>query len=170
MEIRGYSIWYVPEAAASEPLQALIAALAQESDAPLFEPHITLLGQIDGAENRLLEKVKVFAGLVSPFQVRFTQLGMQANYFRSLYLKVGPDNVLQRLHQQALAHFKVSVTTPYLPHLSLLYSHLEPQAKQKLLEKHPFSLPRPVTISSLALIRTRGSVGHWELVDQRPLS
>lgn len=58
-----YSLWLKPpDGPTCSKLAQEIAAQAKEYSGPLFEPHVTLLGGIDGEEDAVLEKARSLAG------------------------------------------------------------------------------------------------------------
>ena len=51
-----YHYWFKPSGQAYEILSRTIRDLARELDAPVFEPHISLIGNLDGTEGNLLKE------------------------------------------------------------------------------------------------------------------
>lgn len=58
MKAKGYSLWLMPTGEAYGKFSNLIKRLAKEYNAPVFEPHVTLIGDLMGSENGVLKKVE----------------------------------------------------------------------------------------------------------------
>jgi hypothetical protein len=61
---RTYSLWLVPgvETTAHRQLRARITGLAERvEDAPVFEPHVTVIGGIDGERGALEETTRTLS-------------------------------------------------------------------------------------------------------------
>jgi len=163
-EATGLSLWIEPEDAAREALVALIARLAREHRAPLFEPHVTLLAAIDLAEEEVLVRAEALAGVVAPLRVRLAGVGGLEEYFRCLFLRVELTSELMGANARARAAFGRHADPPFFPHLSLLYGRLGAGEMSRLtasigIPVEGFVAPR------LSLVRTVGRVADW-----RPLS
>jgi len=57
-----------------------------------------------------------------------------------------------------------------VPHLSLLYSHLELANKKLLMESIAIGSPLTVTIKEAVLVETNGAPGQWQEVIRIPFS
>lgn len=60
-----YSLWLkLPAGPVYKKLEQEIAAQAKEHSSPLFEPHVTLLGGIEGDKDKVLESAKGLAEML----------------------------------------------------------------------------------------------------------
>ncbi len=68
-----YHLWLTPGGEAHDCLAQLIDQLSQQYRGPKFEPHITLLGELEGEESILSEQVIELAKRLTPFVVHLQQ-------------------------------------------------------------------------------------------------
>lgn len=59
-----YSLWIKPSGKVAEKLSQEIASQAAEYSAPVFEPHVTLLGDIQGNAEEIMQQSRELAGLI----------------------------------------------------------------------------------------------------------
>ncbi len=115
-------------------MRKLIVELAAELGTPAFFPHVTLIGGLseggDTAESELDRLAKSHAA----FDVRISDIGMQATIFTAFYLRLELPAELAQLHQAAKGFGAGSVTpeTDFMPHVSLAYGEIEDDVKQAL--------------------------------------
>ncbi len=142
--------------------QDLISELSEQADSPKFSPHITLLGQLpQDFEHIKLEVNKLCNGLEA-LQLSFSHLGMFEQYFRSIILHTHPSQSLEDLHQRIRDILAPEENAPFVPHLSLLYSHLELNQKRLLMEGITLDLPIVVRINTIVITRTDGNPSQWQ--------
>lgn len=136
----GYSLWLVPDARLISPdqktdveynLRRSMHELADEYKTPIFEPHVTLLGGIDGTVESVHQSVQKLAEKLSPFEVEFEKLGSRGTYFQYLFAEIKQTENIMRANAVAQEIFGLKGT--YFPHLSLIYSHF-PGKKVSLAE------------------------------------
>jgi len=107
---------------------------------------------------------------MTPFQLSFSHVGMFEQYFRSIILHTYPNSDLEQLHHQALQQFEINTNDTFVPHLSLLYSHLDLAEKKQLMEGLALGSPLSVTISEVLLVETSGSPQQWQEITRIPFS
>lgn len=155
-------LWLLPAAAERQVLRELVARLAQECDAPVFEPHLTL-GRGTPA---LLEKVRS-----KPLHLRVAGIDRSARYTKTLFVRLEESGALGALRRS----FTCDPGPTYDPHISLLYCSL-PEIRRAELARSivlPFA---SIVFDAVALIRvpdptaTRADVEAWETVETRNLS
>lgn len=164
--VRGYSLWWTLDDTTTQRLQDTIQQFSQKAGTLNFPPHITLLGQIEREPELLSSQFDTFCMDLKAIPVDLNKSGMDQQYFRSLYFRVQPHELLQDLHLRAQNHFQIRTNAVYLPHLSLLYSDLERNVKKRLLK----TVSRPIfsnpTIVGLCLMQTQGAPTEWRLIKQ----
>lgn len=162
--VRGYSIWLLPEAPLSHALSEVIAVFSQTCLTPDFKPHITLLGQIQKQESDILGGFELLANSLQPFRVHLNHPEHQDNIFRSLYLKVAPEEPLRQMYREALALFgQEGDIRAFLPHVSLLYGQLDIDRKQALINESP-PLDFEGELDRITLMKTEGHPDHWQQI------
>jgi len=157
----GFSLWIVPDGEERDRLTALIASLARRFGGPVFEPHVTLLAGVTGAEGGVVARAERVLRASKALSLCFTGPEAGDTYFRALYLRVEPSPELLALHQAACDAFTRQDDPPYLPHLSLLYGVPPPPA---VVDDVRLSAPAAFEARSLDVHSTEGGVERWRRV------
>jgi 2'-5' RNA ligase len=152
MNVR-YHLWLNPPREASDQFAGVIRQLALELNAPTFEPHITLLGNLNGSEADHMARSKELARRLSPVPVTVSGPACGDDYFHCVFLVV--DMTPPVFHAQALARqiFHQEEDNRYRPHISLVYGRYSESRKKDIIARLPASLCLPFEASHLSLIR-----------------
>ncbi len=129
-----FHLWLMPTGGTCERLADVINQLSQKHGGPLFEPHVTLLGGMEGEEEEICQKTMRLAQGLRPFEVQLTKPGYQESYFRCLYLHVQETPSLMEAHAQARIIFTQQEELQFQPHLSLLYGTYSADLKEHMIE------------------------------------
>ncbi|PHT49449.1 hypothetical protein CQW23_09196 [Capsicum baccatum] len=105
--------------------------LRSEFGEPQFEPHVTVVGTIKLSEEEARDKFrkgcgevkKVYSGTVEKFDVGF------------VYLLLHPTTEVMEASARCCSSFGYNSASPYMSHMSLLYSDLTDEEKKKAQEK-----------------------------------
>jgi len=62
MTVTTYHLWLKPSGPSYEVLAGLIRDLAKELSAPVFEPHVTFLGDLEGSEQDHMNRAGIPGG------------------------------------------------------------------------------------------------------------
>jgi len=136
--------WLVPAAGPERDwLAATIDRVAAELDAPRFQPHVTLVATIDSPEDLAVRALTSVAAGVPPVELTLAAIGSEKTYFRSLYLRAEPSAQLLALREAAQRAWVLD-PSPYLPHVSLLYSDIPEKDKHSLIAR--IGIGRPLTV------------------------
>lgn len=116
-----HSVWLVPGDQTRDRLSTCIDALARRSGAAVFEPHVTLLGDIPGNSARsrdaCLQRIKPQGSVVATV----TGLVQTNAYFMSLFLDLALDPDLTDLRSDLAKAVGLDHPGTYRPHISLAY-------------------------------------------------
>ena len=168
-----YSLWLAPdeETAAYRQLHTTITELADgQEDAPVFEPHITVVGRINGERESLRETMRTLASHRGPVEVAFESVRWSTTRHQCVFLLAEPTLELFELYEAARDALNAS-NDPYHPHLSLLYSDMGLQRRREITESiDSASLPSRITCRTLTLVETTGSEPEWETIASVSLS
>lgn len=118
-----YSLWLRPEGQILQELRELIAKLADEYGGPIFEPHITLLGDLNLSKDRALDKAFQVSQNLTPFTIELMGLDYTDAYFRCIFIKAKFSKKIFNKKEE------------YMPHLSLLYGNFDESTKKKIIAK-----------------------------------
>ena len=148
-----FHLWIVPTGEVYDRLAGVIADLSARHHGPAFDPHLTLLGRLEGEEEVLVDRAHQLARALHPFDVRLGEPRYEAQYFRCLFLPVEPSPPILEAHQRATQIFDAQPTSAFDPHVSLLYGVFPESLKREIITALPTDLPSAFLASRLHLIR-----------------
>ncbi|XP_049388306.1 cyclic phosphodiesterase-like [Solanum stenotomum] len=107
-----YSVWAIPSEDVSVRVKKLMGSLRSEFGGPQFEPHVTVVGAVRLTEEEARDK------------------------FRKGWKKVYSVNVEKVVEASApcCSSFGYNSSSPYMPHMSILYADLTDEEKNKAQE------------------------------------
>lgn len=161
-----FAYWLLPEEKSRAHFATIIGELSTRFDAPMFEPHLTLL--VTPATARAPEEV--LREIASP-QIALSLDGISEGerFTKTLFVRFQKSAALQEL---ADAIARASETTPQPiadPHVSLLYAHVDAPTRHALADT--ITLPfREVCFDALCVMRcnlpveTKEAVLMWESI------
>ena len=152
-----FHLWLVPTGEAYDRLAGVIADLSARYQGPAFDPHLTLLGRLEGEEGRMVDRVYRLARALHPFEFRLKEPVYEAQYFRCLFLPAEPSPAILDAHQQATQIFNAQPASAFDPHVSLLYGLFPERMKREIIKALPPELPGTFPVSRLQLIRAEST-------------
>lgn len=170
LKTKGYSLWLMPTGGAYDKFSGIIKRLAEEYNAPLFEPHITLIGEIMRSEDYVLKRAKQLALGQNSFPITLNIVDYQDFYFRTLFIRAERTNLLQALHDRAKEMFGMENIPDYMPHLSVMYGNFPRAIKEQIIKDIGRDQATEFTVNSVHLFKTDGEVNGWYKVKEFPLS
>jgi 2'-5' RNA ligase len=124
-----YSVWLMPEPVWQRTFTAAVRDLAARFGAPVFEPHLTLIGgrPFDRADldRRVAQALPGTAPIAQP--IRDVVTGEA--YFRSFFALFAAEGPLLELKHRVDRAVLGAAARDFMPHVSLLYGAAEPKAK-----------------------------------------
>lgn len=166
MKTRGYSFWLELRGNFHKKFSRIIRKLSKQFDAPSFEPHVTLLGSIEGREKEIIVKTKKLASGIKSFKLRFASIEYQRNYFRALFIKVRRTKQIIEANKMARKIFKIKNKKRYMPHLSLLYGKFPISFKKKIIKEIGKDFKDEFEVKSLHLWKIDGKVNEWRRIKE----
>jgi 2'-5' RNA ligase len=160
-EIGEYSIWLNPDNPAFNELSNEISCIGMTYDTPLFAPHITLIGKIQGREKDILEKTRGVLAQVCQIEVTLEQIESSENYYRCVYARAKKIPELLQANETARKSFGVNDAEEYMPHLSLAYGDVSEQTRAEMIAQIGDLKNRVFTIKSASLYSTKGPITKW---------
>lgn len=130
---KSYALWLVPSGEVYDNLKGLIPDLSRRNGTVDFEPHITLIGGLEGEEKTLISKAHLLGA--TPFNVRLSNLEHSGEYFKCVFLNCEMSGELEALSNRARTAFGVSGESEFSPHLSLLYGNLRPDLRETIVRE-----------------------------------
>lgn len=136
------SIWLVPTKSDSESLGRIMRVLAQEFEAPEFNPHVTLYSTKIPAENlaQLKENLKNRVKDFNSLTLNVLGIGQNSNLFKTLFLQLQNSKELNNLYKTIKTILGKYRNYELDAHLSLLYKEgLSTEEKINSIENIEFS-------------------------------
>jgi 2'-5' RNA ligase len=161
----GYHLFFEPVGEIATELQSLITKVANEFNAPVFNPHVTLLARIpEQSEDILIEKTKELAHLLVPITLSFGNLNTQDAYFKTLYIEITEKDQMIEYHKKASGLFETPDEGVYFPHLSLLYGNYPPEKKLFALQSIILPQQKAFVADKIHLYKTEGETQNWKKI------
>lgn len=153
-----YSLWLTPPKAQYRKLAELIRQLAKSHGAPVFDPHLTLLGGIEAEdEEQALRLTHLLATRIEPFEIRLSHVRHMNEYYRCLFLKAEPTDGLIRANIEAkLVMAELVGAQEFYPHMSLLYGNYFEMIKEAIIADIGSTMKVSFEATSVRLVRTGG--------------
>ncbi len=173
-----YALWLMSTTKQRVKLARLIQMLSDERGGPLFEPHITLLADIEGDEDGLIEQTHHLASQITQFSARVGSLDYSHEFYKSFFIQIEETDSIDRARQSALALFlhqsQPQSQSKFMPHLSLMYGLQTDAVKASIKDKiqHDAMLAQGIAeirIESLQLVSASGPAGNWSRITESPL-
>ena len=165
-----YSIWLLADRHWSDLLKGIIDALADRFSAPRFDPHLTLLEgrpyDLDVLDRTLRSSAS------APVTAPIADLLTGEDYFRSFYALFEAAVPLVMLRRAIHASLPGAPAGEFMPHVSLLYGPVAPDAKAEAAAAYRRELKgRRVTFNRIAIVHSGGDVPieDWREIAAVPL-
>lgn len=128
-----YSLWVLPPPGPlRQRLQAEIDALAEKYGGPKFPAHVTVLPDIKQPRDQLLATAASLAAQLPPYDITLLSVSCGAIYHQCVYLLCAKDvdTVAAAAAARRAYGMPPPPDKPYMPHLSLLYSDIDPDTRR----------------------------------------
>jgi len=130
-----YSIWVMPKGPLAVQLKQQITEVREEFKGPQFEPHVTLLGGIRQSQAQVLKTAKLLAASLTPYELVFTDVHYAHTFHQCVFIRIKPQPEVVEAAARSRAAFGGDRDAPYMPHVSLLYAHIEEDRRQELVQR-----------------------------------
>ncbi|XP_043702787.1 cyclic phosphodiesterase [Telopea speciosissima] len=166
-----YSVWALPPEDVSQRLKAVMKDLGSEFRGPEFEPHITVVGAIRLTKADALQKFNSACLGLKSYTAQVDSVATGTFFYQCVFLLLHTTPEVMSTGEHCTSHFGYKSSTPYMPHLSILYGDLSDEEKKKAQEKAKL-LDEKISslsfqVSRLALYKTDTedkSLKSWERV------
>lgn len=132
-----YSVWALPPDDVAPRLKKLMQGLRAEFGGPQFEPHITVVGAISLTLDDALAKFRSASEGLKAYDAKVDRVatGTGTFFYQCVSLLINPTPQVVEASAHCSGHFGFKRSTPYMPHLSILYGDLTDEEKKKAQEK-----------------------------------
>lgn len=165
----GYSLWLMPSGKVKDFLFDKIRKLSKEFFTPVFEPHVTLIGQINMLERDIIDKTAILAGSIHPFTVKLGSIDGHNEYFRCLFSKIEESAEIMQANQAARQVFNRQDDPSFMPHLSLLYGLISSDFKEEIVSEIEKGFSLAFEATAIHIVATIGAVSDWKKVAEIPV-
>jgi len=125
-----YSIWSIPPDPINSKLRDIIENLSNDFNGPIFEPHMTILGNIELDLQQITEKVKSIATKYLRLELSLGPISFSTTYFQNILVRVNSTAKLMQLNLDLKQALNVK-NDVFMPHISLLYGNHEMTIREK---------------------------------------
>ncbi|XVF40250.1 hypothetical protein PTKIN_Ptkin01aG0097000 [Pterospermum kingtungense] len=172
-----YSVWALPPEDVTARVKKVMAGLRSEFCGPEFEPHVTVVGAISLTADDALASFRSACDGLKAYNATVDRVATGTFFYQCVFLLLHPKPEVVEASKHCTGHFGYKSSTPYMPHLSLLYADLTEEEKKKAQEKANV-LDESIgslcfQISRLALYKTDTedkTLKSWEKVAECSLS
>ena len=165
-----YSLWLMPEGDVQRQLADVIARLSGRFGTPTFDPHVTLLGGLHGAERDIVSRISQIVRTMRPIEIRTSTLHSQEDYFRQLFAQVEKSRPLMETRARVKVLAGGRRERPYSPHVSLMYGTVPYPDRETLLMEMGGELVTEFETKTLHVVDTAGAPEGWRRVGAFPLA
>lgn len=169
---KGQASWWILASHEDEALLAShLGSLARRHGAPLFHPHLTLIGDIPAPPESLFEATDRLAAGAAGFTAPVIDIVTGEAFFRSFYALFEAPAALAELRMEAAQTLSLD-PGPFMPHVSLLYGAVPERPKQESAARTRAALQgRAIRFDRLALVNSSNDVplADWRVLRERRL-
>lgn len=129
-----YSIWIIPPEPIFSQLKKIIGSLSKENTAPLFDPHMTLLGNIDEDLSEIESKIRKLLTNAGGLRLELGPISFSSTYFQSVFVRVNSTAQLMQLNLDIKKALNME-NSVFMPHMSLLYGDHDMKSREEIASK-----------------------------------
>lgn len=161
-----YSIWTIPPEPVKSQLQAIIIGLSRNHRGPVFEPHMTLIGDVKKDKEAMIETTEALAEGLTELKLSLGEISFGTTFFQSVFIKVLATAELMELNLKAnrLLGTKNNV---FLPHISLLYGDHDIISREKIAISINF-LRTTIFVSEFIVVPSTSDTSEWTHIAHIP--
>lgn len=126
-----YTLWIVPPLDIKNILEKIILDLSKTYGGPSFEPHMTLLGDIETSEEEILGGTKELVSKINPFALALGEISFSTTYFQNVFVRAKSSARLMEANLSAKQIFHME-NSLFMPHISLLYGDHDMETREKI--------------------------------------
>lgn len=162
---RTHSLWLTldDDSRANEQFRDVITDLADaHEDAPIFEPHVTLVGGLTDDRERLTQVTQELAATTEPLELYFADVQCSTTSHQCVFSLVEPSLELLQLRRKTMTSLNRPAAM-YIPHLSLIYSEMALDRRFAVIETiDTTTLPTRARFTTIECVDTTGPATAWE--------
>jgi 2'-5' RNA ligase len=165
-----FSLWVMPSGYVYQSLSERIASLISTYHGQVFEPHVTVIGEVGGTESDVVARTRNLANVVKPYSVILQAPDFFDEYYKCIFLRVATTPAVMQANACAREIFDHESDTAYQPHLSLFYGTIPVETKKEIVNNLKSVSYGTFLVDSIQLMSTEGDIKSWYLVDRFSLA
>lgn len=130
-----HSVWLMPSAASAARFHQSMALLSSKLPGPIFQPHITLLGDLSIEAGALINKTAESVSGLAVGRARVAGVDGQESYFKSLFLDVVLPERFEIARAELAQSLNLLTFDQFRPHISLAYGAISNEYKRNLIDE-----------------------------------
>lgn len=155
-----YSIWIISPKPVYTHLKDIIDQLSKKYNGPVFEPHMTLLGNIESDLPEIEKKVKELASSITNLKLSLGPVSFSTTYFQSVFVRVNSIAQLMQLNLEAKRLF-CRENDVFMPHMSLLYGNHDMAIREEAASKIKLS-QQSFIVNEFIITPATSNPSEWE--------
>ncbi len=128
-----HTLWIVPPQDIKARLHDVVSDLSGRYGGPDFEPHVTLLGDVEMERDEFIAKAHEVAEKLKPFRIQSSEVSFSTTYFQSVFVRMKASAELMQANLIAKEIMGVK-NNVFMPHISLLYGDHDMQTRQEAIK------------------------------------
>ena len=128
------AIWLVPQDNDKEYLQKIVNGLGEKYNAPLFVPHLTILGDTIIELEDLKQAIDKSFKNIKPIKIKKTQISQSELFFKTVFIEFEENEILKKVFENLKNNLPEKTDYVFKPHISLLYKIMPEEEKIKIVK------------------------------------
>lgn len=163
-----FSVWLVPQEDDEIYLSNIIKDLGKEHNAPVFTPHLTLLGNVTIDYDKLKSVIDTIFQNVKPFRIKKIGLNQSEDFFKTVFIECELDENLKVPFERISSKTDKRSVESFKPHISLIYKTLSKDERIKIIEE--MNIKNKFVIDNVYIVAPREGqkdwydVGNWRIL------
>ena len=167
-----HSIWLHPTEDVAESLRGDIGRVCKLSGGPLFEPHVTLLGDLSGPPEKTQFACESVFRQTNAIRVKAIGLASTNRFFMSLFLELDMPAALYAARADIAERLSVQ-PPPFRPHISLAYGYDAQAAPAGILDElNAKNVGRAFCLSAISVVASASTIAieKWKIMSSQSFS
>lgn len=151
----------MPDQEVYTKLQRLINQLSKPYGTPVFEPHVTLCGNLKEPAPEIIAKTTQLAARLTPYDIKLSGIDYRNEYYRCLFFSVITTKDVMSAFDTAKKVYGLRPGETYMPHLSIMYGNVKKRIKMSIKGTLGDNITASFAVKTLHVFLTTGSPRNW---------
>lgn len=161
-----FSVWLVPQKDDEVYLGNIIKNLGEEYDAPIFVPHLTLLGDVTVDFDKLKSIVDDVFQNTKPFTIEKERVNQSEAFFKTVFIEFEKDQKLSELFETISQKTDGRELSTFKPHISLIYKEMPKNERRKIAEQiEQLDVKNEFIINKIVIVAPKKGEEGWYNVE-----